>query len=82
MHCRPGGGMAEAQFSGVQVQPRRHLKGLLVCIKVVAENGMTEGGEVHAQLVGAPGQRRELQAGGLFPAVQNFITGLARFPLS
>ena len=55
--------MAEAEALGVELQPVGGGERLGMGVEGVAEDRVAERGEMHAQLVAAPGQRREREAG-------------------
>ena len=72
--------MDKSQIFGVQQQPFGLGAGWWWSVERVAEDGMTKGLHVHAELMGAPGFRDELDAAGVLfgQFIQDAVAGQRR----
>ena len=74
----PGDRVVEGEPGGVEEQPgHRHRPPVAAVVGVVAHDRVADGGEVHPDLVGAPGLERAAQqrAAGVGPALDHLVAG-------
>ena len=58
----PGLRMGQGEHAGMQAKPLMGCQCLFMGVEPIAEQGMTDRQHVNAQLVGTPGDRRQLDA--------------------